>query len=123
MVATPITIDNVVSVGTAEKRLSTNGGSPGTDGIAVAANEAITISCVVPSHPTDTLYAKIYRSAQVSGITEWFLWKTVPIAAGNSDPVPLVSALGGGPYDIGFYASGSTDNPTVTITAKKEAVN
>ena len=122
MAATPITIDNVASVGTAEKKISSET-NPGSDGIAVAANEAVTISCAVSAHATDTIYAKIYRSAQISGVTKWFLWKTVPIAAGNSDEVPLVSALGGGPYDIGFYASGSTDNPTVTITAKKEAVN
>ncbi|WP_425404637.1 hypothetical protein [Hwanghaeella sp.] len=124
MAATPITIDPITSVGTTEQRLKDKA-NPGSDGIAVAANEEIVISCSVGPHSTDSIFVKLYRSAQVSGVTKWFEVpaRSFEIEPGDEDEHEIFWGVGGGPFDIGVYASGSTDTPTVTFTAKKDAVN
>lgn len=117
---TAVTIDALTSVGTTEKAISDET-NPGATGIALAGNEAVYITAKCGAHGTDDITVKVYGSTDTG--TNWALLQEVLIAATDVSETSLGSFLAIPNIDVAAVASGSTDNPTVTIRARKAALN
>ena len=116
-----VTIDNVASIGTSEKLISAET-NPGSAGISILPNERCIMSVSIGTHGTDDVTVTVYgRLASTGG---WYLIKSFVIAAGDTDEHEVFDFLGGPEHvDVGFVASGSTDNPTATSLCRKSPVN
>lgn len=114
-----VTIDDVTSIGTSEKFISSETNPGGV--ISVLPNEMIVLSTSIGTHGTDDITVTVYGS--LDGGTSKYEVKSFLVPAGDTDEHEIGAFIGVPDLDIGYVASGSTDNPTASTLAKKSVLN
>lgn len=112
---TAVTVDDVTSISTTEKKISSET-APGSNGINVPADQMLALSCSIGTHGTDKITVTAYGRLGTAG--GWYEIKSFEIAAGDTDEHEIGVFFGAEYVDVGYVASGSTDTPTASTVAK-----